>query len=76
MPPDVLYQQVLKLQRVVESLQKKLALKELLIDELTANGDGQLDISERNEMPESIERMMDTLLLNPEYTQAFLNRIQ
>ena len=59
----------------MESLQKQLALKELLIDELTANnGDSPDDNS--NQMPENVEKMMDTLLLNPQYTQIFLNRLQ
>ena len=52
------------MQRVIESLQKQLALKELLIDELTANNEDTAD-QNFNPMPENIEKMMDTLLLNP-----------
>ena len=72
--PDQYIQSILKMQKVIESLQKQLALKELLIDELTANNE---DSNELNNLPpENIEKMMDTLLLNPQYTQIFLNRLQ
>ena len=70
---DVYYMQVQKLQRVIETLQKQLALKELLIDELTSSHE---DTDFEKQMPENIEKMMDTLLLNQQYTQIFLNRVQ
>ena len=59
--------QVGKLQGVVETLQKQLALRELIIEELTGeNANETVDQhSAMLHMPDSIEQMMDTLLSNP-----------
>lgn len=63
-----------KLQNLVESLQKQLALKDLLVEELTQGDANETMIdaggafSQMLHMPDSIEQMMDTLLANPQYT--------
>ena len=58
--------QVQKLQCLVESLQKQLSLKDLLVEELTGEGNAnEIENSAMLHMPDSIEQMMDTLLSNP-----------
>ena len=70
------------MQNLVESLQKQLSLKDLLVEELTTGDTNEtmtmIDggaFSQMLHMPDSIEQMMDTLLANPQYTQIFLSRL-
>lgn len=51
---------------MLESLQKQLSLKDLIIEELTGecNQNETVDQTLLQHMPDSIEQMMDTLLSN------------